>query len=78
MISPGWRALTFVFTTMISFAITFVMTVILMLGVAPYAPESIFYLVPTIIAAICAAVWAWLIIPFILRGRLSKNASESR
>jgi CBS domain containing-hemolysin-like protein len=77
MISPGWKALAFVFTTIASFVITFIMGVFLMLGIGPYAPDSIFFGIPAIVAALCAAIWAWLIIPFILRSRKAdKNFRE--
>jgi hypothetical protein len=77
MISPGWRALTFVFTTIASFVITFLMGVLLTLGFAPYAPDSIFFLFPAFVAAICSVVWAWLILPFILRShKAEKNFRE--
>ena len=72
MVSPGWKALAFVFTTIVSFVITFILSVFLMLGIGPYAPDNIFFTIPAFIATICAAVWAWFIIPFLYRGKKGK------
>ena len=76
MVSPGWRALTFVFTTVASFVITFILAIFLLLGFAPYAPDSIFFLFPAFVAAICAVVWAALILPFIYSTRKRKTLRE--